>query len=95
MRSQRRRGRNYYRNQGDREEIVEPDKDEPEPDYGEFDAIAYTEKCTDLYIRDSHRKHFFMRRNFVEKDMDGSSSDSDESFTEYDDLPSKEWKHDR
>lgn len=64
-------------------------------DYGEFDAIKYSEECTDLYIRDSHRKHARMRKNFVEKKKRGSSSESSESFTEYGEEKEDRWQHDR
>ena len=50
-------------------------------DYGEFDAAKYSETCTELYIRDSHRKHSRNSQNFVEKKHQGSSSDSDDSYT--------------
>jgi len=70
-------------------------------DYGEFDAIKYSNECTGLYLRDSRRKHAKMKENFVEK-TGKSSSESDESFTEYEDPPDKEppakgerWKHDK
>jgi hypothetical protein len=89
------RTRNYYSNHGNRQEIIEPEPDGPEPDYGEFDAIAYSDKCTDLYIRDSHRKHSFMKGNFVEKRHKGSSSESEESYTEYDEPQSNKHHHDK
>ncbi|WAQ99555.1 hypothetical protein MAR_023928 [Mya arenaria] len=83
---------------------------EPENvDYGEFDAIKYSDQCTGLYIRDSRRKHAQMSDNFVEK-TGKSDSESEKSFTEYDDPPPpsakeeksppppakvKRWKHDK
>lgn len=90
------RGRGSYPHQGEKKELIEETNfNEPEPDYGEFDAIAYSDMCTDLYIRDSHRKHFFMRGNFVEKRYKNSSSESEESYTEYDETSAGRWKHDR
>lgn len=73
----------------------EEDQETKNVDYGEFDAIKYSDECTDLYIRDSHRKHARMKKNFVEKKKQESSSDSDESFTEYPDNATNEWQHDR
>ena len=97
MKNRHTRNRPYNRNHSDRdrEEVIEAEPDGPEPDYGEFDAIAYSDKCTDLYIRDSHRKHSFMKGNFVEKRRKGSSSESEESYTEYDEPQSNQHHHER
>ena len=96
----RSRGRGRFRSlHEDREDEKQADDEEPDTrnvDYGEFDAIKYSEECTDLYIRDSHRKHDRIKQNFVEKTKKGSSSESEESFTEYDEkTKAKKWKPDR
>lgn len=87
--------RYHYKNVGDKG-IYQEESPEPEcKDYGEFDAIKYSQECTDLYIRDSHRKHARILQNFVEKTGQESSSDSDESYTEYDNEADTNLKHDR
>lgn len=87
-------GRNRYRASHDSRDQEEPEEEE-HIDYGEFDAIKYSEECTNLYIRDSHRKHARMKMNFVEKNKKDNSSDSDESFTEYGEEEKNKWKHGR
>ena len=73
--------RKYYKNQTEPNIGEENTAEMENIDYGEFDAAKYAETCTELYIRDSHRKHSRMRQNFVEKKYEGSSSDSDDSYT--------------
>lgn len=84
--SQHKKRRSNFQTIREKQKEETSDLNKPEPDYGEFDAIAYADKCTDLYIRDSHRKHSRMKDQFVEKVHKSDSSESEESFTEYDDL---------
>ena len=102
------RGRGWHFNQQGSDysdedgEIQEEEEEEAtNVDYGEFDAAKYSAQCTDMYVRDSQRKHARMRDQFVERRTPTSDTDNDSNSEEEEEKDSRDsrtedkWQHDR